>query len=108
MSICTRRWLRHCLKCQTRKTPRLTIPWPIISMPLPERLGVAIDYVAPLPVTPRGNTYILPFTDSFSRQADVYAVTAFEFTADGTANILINRCIPLWGCPCSMLSDNGL
>ena len=34
MSVCTRWWLRHCLKCQARKTPRLTVRWPIVSMPL--------------------------------------------------------------------------
>ena len=28
MSICTRWWLRHCLKCQARKTSRLTVRWP--------------------------------------------------------------------------------
>ena len=38
----------------------------------------------------------------------MYAVTAAEFTAEDTAYILINRYIPLWGCPRSILSDNGL
>ena len=38
----------------------------------------------------------------------MYAVTAAEFTAEGTANILFNRYIPLWGCPRSIRSDNGL
>ena len=71
-------------------------------------IAVSVDSFGPLPVTPRGNTYILLFTDSFSRRADMYAVTAAEFTAEGTANFLINRCIPLWGCPRSILSDNGL
>ena len=70
MSICTRWWLRHCLKCQARKTSRLTVRWPVISMPLPEGPGIA--------VTPRGNTYILLFTDRFSRRAGMYAVTAAE------------------------------
>ena len=79
-------------------------------MPLPEGPGIAVsvDYFGPLPVTPRGNTYILLFTDRFSHPTDMYAVTAAEFTAEGAANILINRYIPLWGCPRSMLSDNGL
>ena len=66
------------------------------------------ERIDPLPVTPRGNTCILLFTGSFSRRADMFAVTAAEFTAEGTANILINRYIPLWGCPRSILSDNGL
>ena len=38
----------------------------------------------------------------------MFAVTAAEFTAEGTANILVNRFIPLWGCPPTLLSDNGL
>ena len=50
----------------------------------------------------------LLFTDRFSHRADMYTVTAAEFTAEGTANILINRYIPLWECPRSILSDNGL
>ena len=38
----------------------------------------------------------------------MFAVTAAEFTAEGTANILVNRFIPRWGCPSTLLSDNGL
>lgn len=52
-----------------------------------------------LTVTPRGNTYILLFTDRFSRRADMFAVTAAKFTAAGTANTLINRYIPRQRCP---------
>ena len=29
MNVCTRWWLRHCLKCQARKTPPLTVRWSI-------------------------------------------------------------------------------
>ena len=97
VSVCTRRWHRDCLKCQARKTPRLTVGWPIITLPLPEGPGIAVsvDYFGPLPVTPRGNTYIPLFTDRFSRRADMFPVTAAEFTAEGTANILVNQYIPL-------------
>ena len=99
MSTFTRWWLRHCLKCQVRKAPRLTFRWPVISIPLPPGPGIAVsvDYFGPLPITPRGTTYIFLFTDRFSR-----------FTAEGTANILIHRYISLWGCPRSTLSDKGL
>ena len=66
-------------------------------MPLPEGPDVAIsvDYFGPLPATPRGNTYILLIADRFSRRADMFPVTAVEFTAEGTANILVNKNIPL-------------
>ena len=47
-------------------------------------------------------------TDRFSRRADMFPITAAEFTADGTANVLAKKYIPLWGCPRTILSDNGL
>ena len=53
------------------------------------------------------NTYILLITDRFSRRADMFPVTAAEFTAEGTANVLVNKYIPLWGCPRTILSDSG-
>ena len=79
-------------------------------MPLPEGSGIAIsvDYFGPLPVTSRGNTYILLITDRFSRRVDMFPRTPAEFTAEGTANILVNKFILLWGCPRTILSDNGL
>ena len=109
MSTCPSWWLRHCLKYQARKTPRLTVWWPTISIPFPPepRIAVSVDYFGLLPATSRDNTYIVFFTDRFSRRAVMLAVTAAKFTAESTANILINRYIPLWGCPRSILSDNG-
>ena len=41
-------------------------------------------------------------------RADMFPVTAAEFNAEGTANILVNKCISLWGCPRTILSDDGL
>ncbi|CAB1104650.1 unnamed protein product [Ectocarpus sp. CCAP 1310/34] len=109
MSVCTKWWVRHCLRCQARKASHQTPRWPTLCLPLPSGPGVSVsvDYFGPLPLTPRGNTYILLFTDRFSRRADMYAVTAAEFTAEGTADVLVNQYIPLWGCPLSLLSDNG-
>ena len=107
---CTLWWLRHCLKRQARKTPRLTVRWAVISMQLPEGPGVAIsvDYFGSLPVTPRGNTYILLITDCFSRRADTFPVAAAEFAAEGTANIPVNKNNPLWVYPHTLLTDCGL
>ena len=94
MEVCTKWWVRHCLKCQARKTSRQTIRWPTLSVPLPNSPGISIssvDCFRPLPTTARGNSYILLFTDRFSRRADMFTVAAAEFTAEGTANILVNR-----------------
>ena len=37
----------------------------------------------------------------------MFAVSKAEFTAEGTAHILVNRFVPLGGCPVTLLSDNG-
>ena len=85
-------------------------PLPVISMSLSKGpdIAVSVDYFGPLPVTPRGNTYFLLFTDRFSRRPDMFAVIAAEFTAEGRANLLINRYIPGWGFPRRIPSDNAL
>ena len=110
MEVCPKWWVRRCLKCQARKTSRQTIRWLTPSAPLPNSPGISfsVDYFGPQPTTARGNAYVLLLTDRFSRQTDMFAVTAAEFTAEGTANILVNRFIPLWGCSSTLLSDNGL
>ena len=109
MEACTKWLVRRCLKRQARKTSRQTVRWPVLPIPLPNSLGViaSVDYFGPLPITARGNSYIVLFTDRFSRRADMFAVTTAEFTAEGTENILVNHFIPLWGCPSTLLSDNG-
>ena len=38
----------------------------------------------------------------------MYAVSAAEVMAESNADILVNRYIPRWGCPASLLSDNGM
>ena len=78
-------------------------------MPLPCGPGqiVSVDYFGPLPITRNGNKHILLYTDRFSRYIAAYAVTQDKRTAEGTARIFVEQYIPLWGCPHTLLSDNG-
>ena len=78
-------------------------------MPLPSGPGqiVSVDYFGPLPITRNGNKHILLYTDRFSCYIAAYAVTQDERTAEGTARIFVEQYIPLWGCPHTLLSDNG-
>ena len=110
MDIPTRWWLRRSLTCQARKTSRQNIRWPILSLRLPNGPGilVSVDCFVPPLITPQRTVYILLFTDRFSRRASMYATTEVEFTASGTADILIDCYIPLWGCLVTLVSDNGL
>ena len=38
----------------------------------------------------------------------MYAVTDAELTAERTAYVLVNKHMPVWSCPLSILSDNGV
>ena len=51
---------------------------------------------------------MLLITYRFSRRADMFAVIAADFTAEVTAIVLVNKYIPLWEFPRTILSDNGL
>ena len=71
-------------------------------------IAISVDSWGPLPVTLQGNTYIMLITDRFSRRPDMFAVTPANFTAEGTADNELNQYIHLWGCPRTMLLDNGV
>ena len=73
-------------------------------------MAVSVDYFGPLPVTPRGNTYISRFTDRFSRRADMFPATAAGFSAEGRYSQYPGEPIQfLMGVPAHhILSDNGL
>ena len=110
MSICTRWWFHRCLQRQARKARksfRQTAGWPFFSLPLRSGPGVAVS-VDCFPVIRQGNCYIFLFTDRFSRRADMRVVSAAEFTAESTADILVNKYMPLWGYPVSLLSNDRL
>ena len=102
-------WIGRCLFCQARKTSRQTIRWSTVLMPLSSGPGqiVSVDYFCPLPIARNGNKHILLYTDRFSRHIAAYAMTQDERTAEGTARIFVEQYIPLWGCPLTLLSDNG-
>ena len=78
-------------------------------MPLPSGPGqiVSVDCFGPLQITRDSSKHILLDTDWFSRHIPAYAVTQDERTAEGTARIFVEQYIPLWGCPQTLLSDNG-
>ena len=99
MSICTRWWIRHYLKCQAQQTSRLTVRWPIISMSLPKRpvIAVTVDCSGSFAVTPRASTYILLFPDRCSRRADMFAVIAVELISEVITNINTHRYITVLG-----------
>ena len=66
---------------------------------------VATDYLGPLPVTGRGNRYILLLTDHFTKYVEI--ITVPDMTAEICAQKILNEFISRWGCPLSVHSDQG-
>lgn len=110
MSVYTQYCSRHCLQCQSRKTLRPSVWWPILSITLPPQTGVGISvaFFRPLPLTPRGNAYILLLTDHFSRTHARTLRQMRNSPRKGTADILLDKYSPLWSYPVSISSENGL
>ena len=99
-------FIRQCDICARDKKPpraprapmgsvRTGAPWDVL----------ATDYLGPFPITNNGNRYILVLTDLFSKYVEVIPVP--DLTAETCANKIINEFISRWGCPLSILSDQG-
>ena len=92
--------------CAADKKPMKTPHAPIASL----KAGapghcVATDYLGPLPVTDRGNRYILLLTDHFTKYVEILAVP--NMTAEVCAARILNEYVSRWGCPLSIHSDQG-
>lgn len=70
MDHCFRWGVRTCSICQVRKASRHTVRWAVLTMSFPNPPGIVVgaDVFGPLPLTARGCSHILPFTDRFSRR----------------------------------------
>lgn len=66
---------------------------------------LSTDYLGPLPVTPRGNRYILLATCNFTKWVEIIAVP--DQSAVTCANKLLNEVICRFGSPLTLHSDLG-
>jgi hypothetical protein len=65
-----------------------------------------IDLVGPLPETSRGHRYIMTVEDHYTRWVNAYSIPNKETAT--VARTLCDRFVMVWGCPYSILSDNGM
>ena len=99
-------WISQCGICGANKPPHKSSKAPLGSMPVGaplDRLGT--DLLGPLPVTPRGNKYILTITDYFTTWVEIFAVP--DQTAVTCAQTMLNEVVCRFGCPLAIHSDQG-
>ena len=99
-------WCRTCVVCQRRKNPRNKNIAPLQSIetgvePFDQ---VALD-ILKLPMTPRGNQYVLLIEDYFSKWVEAFPLE--RTAAPSVAQCVMNGWISRFGCPSSILSDQG-
>ena len=66
---------------------------------------LATDVLGPLPLTPRGNRYILLVTDHFTKWVEIFAIQ--DQSAITSADVILNEVIARFGTPLTIHSDQG-
>ncbi|KAL5966748.1 Transposon Ty3-G Gag-Pol polyprotein [Taenia solium] len=97
---------RTCITCSSFKKPHSTAMAPLQPMPTGfpgERVGN--DIMGPLPLTKRGNRYILVMVDYFTKVAEAKAMKSQD--AEPVASAFFNRWICQHGVLESVHSDQG-
>jgi transposase InsO family protein len=100
------RWVRGCVECKKRKTPRPMrqgITRPVFSK-FPNHT-VAIDIVGPMVETSEGNLWILTMIDVFTRWPLAVAIPNRKSTV--IAKVIFERWVCERGVPHQILSDQG-
>jgi hypothetical protein len=97
-------YIRSCDRCQRRGRHR--IPGPLHPIPVGEPFSkIGIDIVGPLPITTKGNRYIVVTTDYFTKWPEAEAIS--EATGKRVAEFIYQTIICRHGCPKQLLSDRG-
>lgn len=101
------KYVKHCRKCQENKLVRVKTKQPMLITDTPAAPfdKIQIDIVGPLPVTPRGNKYILTVQDNFSKYSDAIPISKIDSETIATA--LAEQFISRYGCPRSIHTDQG-
>ncbi|KAG7468788.1 Transposon Ty3-I Gag-Pol poly [Solea senegalensis] len=97
---------RRCDECTARKGPTGRSQAPLQQLRAGAPLErVAVDIVGPLPITDRGNRYILTAMDYFSKWPEAYPIADVE--AETVADALVEGMFCRFGVPESLHSDQG-
>jgi transposase InsO family protein len=99
-------YVRNCPSCQRYKTLQQQPPGKMY--PTPNRQPwetVSTDLVGPLPRSSRGNCYVVVMQGRFTKRVQCRAVR--KATARAVTQALYEEVITRFGCPVTVISDNG-
>ena len=97
-------FIARCDVCGSIKKPSKPARAPLgrLSVSAPFEV-ISCDHLGPLPITARGNRYILVVPDLFTKWVEIFAVP--DQSAAVCANFLANKVIAQYGCPLNILTD---
>lgn len=100
-------FIKTCQSCQTNKLARKKNrkPMQITTTSSKAFERIALDIDGPLPVTEKGNKYVLTLQDDFTKYSQAYAIPNHE--AVTISEILTSKFICTFGIPHSILTDRS-
>ena len=99
-------WVPFCEVCARRKGPAVNPRAPLMSVPIGSPMEMlAMDILGPLPVSKKGNRYLLVVSDYYKKWPEVFPLPDQKATT--VAKVLYNKVIATFGVPLVLHSDQG-
>ena len=101
-------YVRGCVMCQRNKPSAGQPAGKLQPLPVPNGVweDISMDFVGPLPKTPRHNDYILVVVDRLSKMAHFLACKK-TIDGPGVAALFVDRIWSMHGLPKSIVTDRG-
>jgi hypothetical protein len=98
-------YVKACDVCQRSKSRKQHVLPRSVSIPLGPWTHIAVDWIGPLPITERGNQYILVVKCKYIKYVEAFS--AADLTAKTTAQLIIDGIVCRYGLPLCISSDRG-
>lgn len=107
MNAQIREFVNQCQDCKENKPANVTLRPPMTTEPQVHRpfQKIYIDFLGPYPRSKKGNSYILIVLDALTKF--VLLKAAAKANSKNTINFLISEVFHKFGCPETIVSDNG-
>jgi hypothetical protein len=100
-------FVKRCHVCQAVKPSNRAMPGLLTPLPIPDRpmQCITMDFVGPLPRTPRQHEYVLTVVDRMSKF--LLLIPLRDITVESTVRALQRHYVAIWGLPANIVTDRG-